>query len=129
MKPFDIILFPVDFSLPCTAIAPYVKRAADMFGAKVTLAHVFDLGSSGGIELYVWPLPGVLADHHIAARNQLSSFLGQEFPLAEHPRIVLSFSLASRRVSEEYANTIFIQAVLYWEILWNRSSFSESKHV
>ena len=85
MKPFDNILFPVDFSLPCTAIAPYVKLAADMFGAKVTLAHVFDLGSSGGLELYLRPLPEVLADHHIGARNQLSSFLGQEFSLAEHP--------------------------------------------
>jgi nucleotide-binding universal stress UspA family protein len=98
MKPFDNILFPVDFSLPCTAIAPYVKRAAEIFGAKVTLAHVFDLGSSGGLELYVRPLPEVLADHHTVARNQLSSFLVQEFPMAEHSRIVLSGDVATRLI-------------------------------
>ncbi len=98
MKPFENILFPVDFSPPCAAIAPYVKRAAEMFGAKVTLAHVFDLGSSVGLELYVRPLPEVLADHHTAARNQLSSFLVQEFPLAEHSRIVLSGEVATRLI-------------------------------
>jgi nucleotide-binding universal stress UspA family protein len=98
MKPFDNILFPVDFSLPCTAIAPYVKRIAEMFGARVTLAHVFDLGSSGGLELYVRPLPEVLADHHTAARNQLSAFLVQEFPMAEHSRIVLSGDVATRLI-------------------------------
>jgi len=34
------ILFPVDFSPVCAAMAAYVKRAADMFGAQVTLLHV-----------------------------------------------------------------------------------------
>jgi hypothetical protein len=32
---FDNILFPVDFSLSCTAMAPYVQRAAAIVGAKV----------------------------------------------------------------------------------------------
>jgi hypothetical protein len=36
------ILFPVDFSLPCAAIAAYVKMTAVICGARVTLVHVFD---------------------------------------------------------------------------------------
>lgn len=33
------ILFPVDFSPPCLAMAAYVQRAAKLFGAEVTLLH------------------------------------------------------------------------------------------
>ena len=32
------ILFPVDFSSSCVAMAAYVKRAATLLGAKVSLA-------------------------------------------------------------------------------------------
>jgi uncharacterized membrane protein len=38
------------------AIAAYVKRAAAMFSAKMTLVHVFDLYSHGALQLYVRPL-------------------------------------------------------------------------
>ncbi|MGC1782459.1 MAG: universal stress protein [Acidobacteriaceae bacterium] len=34
------ILYPVDFSASCIAMAPYVKRAAIELGAKVSLVHV-----------------------------------------------------------------------------------------
>ena len=37
------ILFPVDFSPACVATAAYVKRAASLLRAKVTLLHVVDL--------------------------------------------------------------------------------------
>jgi Universal stress protein family len=47
------ILFPVDFSDSCIAMAPYLKRAAAPFGAKVSLIHVFDPASYSGFELYV----------------------------------------------------------------------------
>ena len=42
------ILFPVDFSPPCAAIAAYVQRAALICGARVTLIHVFDLTGHNG---------------------------------------------------------------------------------
>jgi hypothetical protein len=45
MTTIQDILFPVDFSPSCVAMAPYVKRAAAIFGARVTLVHVFDLYS------------------------------------------------------------------------------------
>ena len=37
MKMIQNMLFPVDFSPTCVGMAAYVKRAAAMFGAKVTL--------------------------------------------------------------------------------------------
>jgi hypothetical protein len=50
------ILFPVDFSPSCVAMAPFVRKAALMFLARVTLLHVVELASSG-FELVVRPLP------------------------------------------------------------------------
>jgi hypothetical protein len=35
------ILFPVDFSPSCVAMAAYVKRAAAIFGARVTLVAIW----------------------------------------------------------------------------------------
>jgi len=42
------ILFPVDFSPSLVGMAVYVKGAAAIFGAEVTLVHVFDLSSHDG---------------------------------------------------------------------------------
>jgi universal stress protein family protein len=42
MRLITNILFPVDFSASCVAMASYVKRAATLFGAKVSLMYVFD---------------------------------------------------------------------------------------
>jgi len=53
------ILFPVDFSPACAAMARYVKRAATLFDARVTLVHVCDLASHNGFELYVRPAPEI----------------------------------------------------------------------
>jgi hypothetical protein len=47
------ILFPVDFSASSVAMASYVKRAATLFGAKVSLMYVFDPASHNGFELYL----------------------------------------------------------------------------
>jgi hypothetical protein len=43
MTTIQNILFPVDFSPSCIAMAANVKRAAVIVGARVTLVHVFDL--------------------------------------------------------------------------------------
>jgi hypothetical protein len=40
------ILFPVDFSSSCVAMAAYVKRAATLLGAKVSLAFAAAVRSS-----------------------------------------------------------------------------------
>jgi len=84
------ILFPVDFSGACVAIAGYVRRAAAVLGASVTLVHVFDLAGNNGYEIYARPPSEVAEEHRVIAQEKLDSFLASEFPLAECPRILLS---------------------------------------
>ncbi len=90
------ILFPVDFSPSCIAMAPYVKRSADIFGARVTLVHVFDLYSHDALQLYVRPLSEVAEEQQNLAQDKLDSFLKSEFPLGECPRILLSGDAATQ---------------------------------
>jgi nucleotide-binding universal stress UspA family protein len=90
MTTIQNILFPVDFSTSCVAMASYVKRAAALFGAEVTLIHVFDLYSHDAFQLYVRPLSEVAEEQKNLARDKLNSFLKSEFPLAECPRILSS---------------------------------------
>jgi nucleotide-binding universal stress UspA family protein len=84
------ILFPVDFSPSCIAMAAYVKRSVAMFSAKVTLVHVFDLYSHDAFQLYVRSLSEVAEEQQNLARDKLDSFLKSEFPVSACPRILLS---------------------------------------
>jgi hypothetical protein len=83
-------LFPVDVSRSCAAMAAYVKRAAAILGARVTLVYVFDLTSHNGFELYVRPPCEIAEEHQDLAREELHSYLAAEFPVADCPRILLS---------------------------------------
>jgi len=96
MTTIQNILFPVDFSPSCVAMAAYVKRAAAIFGARVTLVHVFDLYSHDAVQLYVRPVSEVAEEQENLARDKLDSFLRAEFPLAECPRILLSGHAAAQ---------------------------------
>jgi nucleotide-binding universal stress UspA family protein len=96
MTTIQNILFPVDFSASCVAMAAYVKRAAAMFGAKVTMVHVFDLYSHDAFQLYVRPLSEVAEEQQNLAREKLDSFLKSEFPLGESPRVLLSGDAAAQ---------------------------------
>lgn len=84
------ILFPVDFSRSCVAMAPYVKRAAALNGASVSLIHVFDPASYNGFELYIRRAQEITEEHEEIARERINSFLTDEFPLEKHPRILLA---------------------------------------
>jgi nucleotide-binding universal stress UspA family protein len=53
------ILYPVDFSHACVLMAAYVKRAAALLGARVSLIHVADPGGYNGLRLYVRPITEV----------------------------------------------------------------------
>ncbi len=90
------ILFPVDFSPSCIAMGAYVKRAASMFGAGVSLIHVLDLASYSGLELYVRPAAEIAEEHLEIARSKLDSFLREEFPASEYPRILVSGDAATQ---------------------------------
>jgi nucleotide-binding universal stress UspA family protein len=96
MTTIQNILFPVDFSPSCVAMAAHVKRAAAIFGARVTLIHVFDLYSQDALQLYVRPFSEVAEEQQNLARDKLDSFLKAEFPLADCPRISLSGDAATQ---------------------------------
>ena len=89
------ILFPVDFSSSCVGMAAYVKRAAEMFSAEVTLLHVADLNSHNGFEIYVRPPKDIAGEHWNLGRNQLEHFLTFEFPATKCPRVLLAGDPAS----------------------------------
>lgn len=90
------ILYPVDFSPSCVAMAPYVKRAAILFGAKVSLVHVVDLASRNGFELYLRSTTEISEEHRNIGRDRLDSFLTTEFPFAQCPRILASGDAATQ---------------------------------
>jgi len=89
------ILFPVDFSPSCVAMAAYVERSAAIFGAEVSIVHVCDLSSHNGFELYVRPADDIAEEHWNLARTKLERFLKSEFPAAKYPRILLAGDAAS----------------------------------
>ena len=89
------ILFPVDFSPACAAMAGYVKRAATLLEASVTLVHVCDLASHNAFELYVRPAPEIAEEHQNLALEKLHAFLRTDFPVAQYPRMVLAGDVAN----------------------------------
>jgi nucleotide-binding universal stress UspA family protein len=90
------ILFPVDFSISCRGMAAYVKRAASLLGAKVSLLHVVDPASYNGLELYERS-PFEIAEEHLAVgREKLDSFLTSDFPREDCPRLQASGDAASQ---------------------------------
>ncbi len=95
----DRILFPVDFSPACAGMAAYVKRAAEMFGSRVTLVHVCDLTSNNGYELIARTMREIAEEHQAVAEAQLMSFLASEFPPDGCSRI-LRFGEAAAEIAE-----------------------------
>ena len=92
MAQIENILFPVDFSPSCLAMAGYVKRAATLLGAGVSLVHIVDPAGYNalrtGLELYLLrPMAEVSEEHVAIGRERLDSFLTTDFPTAEYPRI------------------------------------------
>src|SRR5277367_1674143 len=89
------ILFPVDFSPSCVAMAAYVKRSATMMAAKVSLLHVVDTARFNSFELYSRPMSEISEDHLSIGRERLDSFLAAEFPPDRCPRILASGDAAT----------------------------------
>lgn len=103
MSSIESILFPVDFSPSCIAMASYVTRAATIFGASVTMLHVADIASANGFELFLRSPNDVVQDHVEAGREALANFLLAEFPPGETQRLVTSGEAAAEiaRVARE----------------------------
>ncbi len=94
MATIQTILFPVDFSPSCVAMAPFVKRAAAIFSAKITLLYVLQPAASG-FELLVRPLPEVEENRAAVAKAKLNAFLesAQAQALRALPRAVAKAKL------------------------------------
>jgi nucleotide-binding universal stress UspA family protein len=90
------ILFPVDFSPACVAIATFVKRAATIFQSRVSLLYVCDLTSHNGFELYLRSPQEIAEEHRKVARQKLDSFLESDFPVSSCPRIIRSGDTAEQ---------------------------------
>ena len=105
MSMIERILFPVDFSPSCAAMARYVKRAAEMFGAQVNIVHVCDLASHNGLELLVRAPQEIAEEHQGIAEDRLKSFLEAEFPLAGCARILRSGEAAAEIAEVARAGT------------------------
>lgn len=82
------ILFPVDFSPACAAMAVYVSRAAKIFRARVALLHVANLASQNAFEIYARPAPEIEEEHRSLAQQRLNAFLEPEFPTTESERFL-----------------------------------------
>lgn len=89
MATIQNILFPVDFSSSCVAMAPFVKRSAAITSAKVTLLHVLEIAPSG-FELWVRPLGEIEEDRRSIARAKFDSFLESEFSVGDNPRLLIA---------------------------------------
>lgn len=100
MPLIEKILFPVNFSRSCIAMAPYVKRASAMYGARVSLIHVVDPASFNSFALVREPFSEMAENYLESGRVKLDQFLAAEFPAAESSRIV-----ALGEAAEEIART------------------------
>ena len=98
MTTIKSILFPVDFSPSCTAMAPHVRRAAAITSAKVTVLYVLEpyVSSASGFELLTRPLREVEEDRACVARAKLFPYLLSELPLDDSPRLLVAGEAAAR---------------------------------
>jgi hypothetical protein len=92
------ILFPVDFSSSCIAMAFYVKRAAALSGAGVSLIHVFEPASYSGFELYLRRPPRLQKNTKTSLNIQKSSLPGIQRHKSLRPPGAGSISSSCRRM-------------------------------
>lgn len=80
MAMIENILFPVDFSPSCYAIAAYVQRVAALFTARVTLLHVLGPAAYNGFDLVVRPSTEIDRERELLAHKRLRTFRQSAFP-------------------------------------------------
>jgi nucleotide-binding universal stress UspA family protein len=92
------ILFAVDFSPASVGMSAYVKRAAAIVGARVTLIHVFNPMSNSGLEMAVRPTLEIATEREEIARKKLDAFGTKEFSNEVTARVVVAGDPASEIV-------------------------------
>lgn len=84
MYPFKKILFPVDFSKRCEAIAPAVRALAARNAAQVTLFHALDMPPGGYAEWYSFAAMvdiRAIEDHTVRSLDRFAHRLFEGFPV------------------------------------------------
>jgi nucleotide-binding universal stress UspA family protein len=80
MLPFHKILFPVDYSVPCLAMIPYVQEMVCRFSAELTAVHAFaPLATVSSSELLITD-PELQARAQALEEDKLRQFACQFFP-------------------------------------------------
>ena len=82
MFPFRKILFPIDYSEPCQAVAPYVKEMLRHFSADLTLVHAYGPEALASSELALTN-PGLPEQVRLLVEQRLREFALETFP-GEH---------------------------------------------
>ena len=95
MTTIQNILFPVDFTPSCDGMVPFVKRAAAMLSAKVTLLYVLE-PSVSSFELLTRPQAEAEVDRKNVACTKLESYLTAEFPVHDTRRLLVVGEAATR---------------------------------
>lgn len=79
MLPFRRILFPIDYSGPCLAVAPYVKDLMRRFPADLTLVHAYGPEALAYSELAIAD-PDLPSEARAIQEEQLRDFAAKVFP-------------------------------------------------
>ena len=88
MLPFHKILFPVDYSAPCSALLPYVQEMACHFSAELTVCHAYaPLAAIVQSELLTTD-PELQAKARDLEEDRLRQFASQVFPGQQTEAIV-----------------------------------------
>lgn len=79
MFPFRNILFPVDYSEPCSAVIPYVKEMLRHFSADLTLVHAYGAEALAYSQLPL-PDPDLPGEARAHEEQRLRDFALETFP-------------------------------------------------
>lgn len=81
MSGFPRILFPIDFSERCAAVAPAVKAMAQRFGSEIVVLHVIDLPATwyGSPEASAWSALINADQLRLQGRVAMERFIAREF--------------------------------------------------
>ncbi len=111
MLPFHKILFPVDYSVPCQAVIPYVQEIACHFSAELTVCHAYaPLAAIANSELLIAD-PDLPAKAHALEEDRLRQFACQTFPGHKLEAIVQlgePGSTIDRLVQEQRADLVML---------------------
>lgn len=75
MLSFRKILFPIDYSITCEAVVPYVKEVVQRFSADLTLVHAFEVDTDGEVRSKAERQGTDLVMLHTHGRGRIRRFL------------------------------------------------------